>query len=117
MLNARLVAPKNHRNANVKTSTNQWWLSYQNAQAGGVEGGREIDDPAPGGVNRERGDGHVGGPAEQVPHQSGPAPRPAQGAVLPVSHDVQVKGKAHVFCQLLQQVNAVPIAAFPQVVF
>lgn len=88
---------------------------YQNAQAGWVEGRGEIDDSAPGWIDGERGDSHVSGSAQQVPNQPRPAPRPAQCSVLSVSHNIKVKGETHVFCQFLQQVDAVPVAALPQV--
>lgn len=90
--------------------------AYQDAQAGGVEGGGEVDDSAPSRVDGERGDGHVGRSAQQVPHQARPAPGPAQSAVLAVAHDVEVEGEAHVLRQFLQKVDAVAVAALPQVV-
>ena len=74
---------------------------YQDAQAGGVEGRSEIDDSAPRGIDGERADGHISRPAQQVPDQPRPAPRPAQRPVLPVAHDIEVEGEAHVFCQFL----------------
>lgn len=91
-------------------------VPYQDAEAGGVEGGGEVDDSAPGRVDGEGGDGHVGRPAQQVSHQPRPAARPAQSAVLAVSHDVKVEGETHVLCQFLQQVYTVAVAALPQVV-
>lgn len=90
---------------------------YQDAQAGGVEWRSEVDDSAPGRVDREGGDGHVGRSAQQVSDQPRPASRPTQGTVLPITHDVEVKGKAHVLCQLLQQVDTVAVAALPQVLW
>lgn len=90
---------------------------YQDAEAGGVEGGGEVDDSAPGGVDGERGDGHVGHSAQEVSHQPRPTPCPAQSAVLAVSHNVKVKGETHVFSQFLQQVYAVAIATLPQVIW
>lgn len=90
-------------------------VPYQDAEAGGVEGGGEVHDSAPGRVDGEGGDGHVGRSAEQVSHQPRPAARPAQSAVLAVPHDVKVKGKSHVLRQLLQQVDTVAVAALPQV--
>ena len=51
----------------------------------------------------------MGGATEQVPNQ----PRPAavlQTSILPIAHDVEVKGEAHVLRQLLQEVDAVSIA-------
>lgn len=74
-----------------------WQSLYQDAQAGGVEGRGEVDDSAPGRVDGEGGDGHVSRSAQQVPDQPRPASRPSPRAVLPVAHDVEVKGEAHVF--------------------
>lgn len=90
---------------------------YQNAKAGGVKGRCEIDDSAPGRVDGERSDGHVRGSTQQVSDQPCPASIPTQRAVLPVSHDVKVKGETHVLCEFLQQVDAVPIAALSQVLW
>lgn len=88
---------------------------YQNAKTGGVEGRGEVNDSAPGRVDGEGGHSHVGGPTQQVPDQPRPASRPARCSILPVSDNIKVKGETHVLCQFLQQVDAVPVAALPQV--
>lgn len=103
------------QNSKLQQTNDDFKQLYQNAQAGGVEGRGEIDDSAPGRVDGERADSHVSGSAQQVPDQTCPASCPAQCSVLPVSHDIKVKGEPHVLCQFLQQVDAVPVAALPQV--
>ena len=85
----------------LQQTNNNFKRSYQNAQAGGVEGWGEIDDSAPGRVDGEGGDSHVSCSAQQVPDKSRPASHPTRGTVLPVAHNIKVKGETHVLCEFL----------------
>lgn len=84
--------------------------AHQYAQAGGKEGAGEVHYFATCWVDTEAGDGHVGNTVQEVSHQPRPA-TPLPCSILSVPHDVEIKFEVHVLGQLLQQVDAVPIAA------
>ena len=98
----------------VKWGRDEAWESKskrstdQNSQAGGEEWRGEVDDLASGWINAKRRHCQVGSATEQIPHQSCPA-TVLKAPILPVAHNVEVKGEAHVLSQLLQQVDAVTV--------